>query len=75
MKRSTKTTIRTVVQTGAGFAVAAPALVAASGLDTAWPWVAGGLAVAAAVTRLMAVPYVQGLMGFLNTDDETVDYK
>lgn len=70
MKKSTKVTIRTVVQTGAGFAVAAPALVAASGFNTAWPWVAGGLAVAAAVTRLMAVPYVQGLLGKLDTSIE-----
>lgn len=67
MKKSTKVTIRTVIQTGAGFAVAAPALVAASGVDSAWPWVAGGLAVAGAVARLMATSYVQGLLGKLDT--------
>lgn len=67
MKKSTKVTIRTVIQTGAGFAVAVPSLVAASGFNTAWPWVAGGIAVAAAVTRVMATPYAQGLLGKLDT--------
>jgi hypothetical protein len=70
MKKSTKVTIRTGIQTVAGFAVALPSLVSASGLDQTWPWVAGGIATAAAVARLMATPYVQSLLGGLDTSIE-----
>ncbi|AVP41360.1 hypothetical protein SEA_YARA_26 [Streptomyces phage Yara] len=69
-KKSTKQTARTVVQAGIGLAVALPGLIDATGVDQTIPWVAGGLAVSAAVTRLMAVPQVQKFLGWLNTDDE-----
>lgn len=69
MKDSTKRTVRTVLQTGLGFAVALPAIVSASGIPEALPWVAGGLGVAGGVARVMALPSVQLLLpGWLRTD-------
>lgn len=53
---------RTVVQTAVG-------LCRAAGVPETLPWVAGALAVAAGVTRVMAVPGVQALLpGWLRTD-------
>lgn len=62
MKHSTKTTIRTVLQWVVSVAVMLPGIVQASGLPESLPWVAGGLAVAAAVTRIMALPSVQAAL-------------
>lgn len=68
---TTKRTARTVLQTALGFAVALPAIVAASGIPEALPWVAGGLAVAGGFARVMALPGVQRLLpGWLRTDTE-----
>ncbi|MET8766308.1 hypothetical protein [Streptomyces sp. NPDC004658] len=69
-KESTKTTVRTILQTLVGVAVALPGIVAASGVPASLPWVAGALAVAAGVARVMALPSVQGLLpGWLRTGD------
>lgn len=67
---STKRTARTVLQTGVGVAVALPGIVAASGVPAALPWVAGALAVAGGIARVMALPSVQLLLPkWLRTDD------
>jgi hypothetical protein len=67
---STKRTARTVLQTALGFAVVLPAVVGASGIPAALPWVAGALAVAGGFARVMALPGVQALLpGWLRTDD------
>lgn len=68
-KDSTKRTLRTIVQTALGIAVALPFIVQASGVPAALPWVAGALAVAGGVARVMALPAVQGLLpSWLRTD-------
>jgi hypothetical protein len=69
MSEATKHAARTVLQSAVAFAVALPALVGASHLPTTLPWVAGGLAAAGALTRVMAVPAVQrALPAWLRTD-------
>ncbi len=71
MKDSTKRTLRTVVQTGVGVAVALPGIVAASGVPASLPWVAGALAVAGGLARVMALPAVQALLpAWLRTGEE-----
>lgn len=70
MSKKNKQVLRTVIQVAVGFAVALPGLIDATGLDQTTPWIAGGLAASAAVTRIMAVPQVQKFLGWLNTDDE-----
>lgn len=65
MKTPTKTTIRTAIQWTVSVAVVLPEIVDASGIPEALPWVAGGLALAAGVTRVMALPSVQGLLSKL----------
>lgn len=70
MKDTTKRTARTVVQTTVGVAVALPGIVDASGVPASLPWVAGALAVAGGLARVMALPSVQGLLpSWLRTDD------
>ncbi|MCX3064192.1 hypothetical protein [Streptomyces beihaiensis] len=72
MTNDTKRTIRTAVQFLVGLAAALPLLVHASGIPETAPGVGVGLAVAAAVTRLMAMPVVQRLLpGWLRTDEES----
>ncbi|WP_435643351.1 hypothetical protein ACR9VJ_18055 [Streptomyces sp. H49] len=72
MKDSTKRTLRTTVQTTVGVAAVLPAVVDASGIPQALPWVAAALAIAAGVTRVMALPAVQALLpGWLRTDTGT----
>lgn len=62
MRDSTRRTIRTTVQTGLSLAAAAPLIVDASGIpQTAWG-VGAGLAVAAGITRVMALPAVDRLL-------------
>jgi hypothetical protein len=58
----TRRTIRTTVQTALGLAVAAPLIVDASGIPAATPGVAVGLAVAAGITKVMALPAVDRLL-------------
>ncbi|WP_282698296.1 hypothetical protein [Streptomyces sp. CC208A] len=62
MSDAAKRTARTVLQTAIGIAVVLPALVDASGIPAALPWVAGALAVAGGFTRVMALPGVQMLL-------------
>jgi hypothetical protein len=62
MKDSSKRTVRTVLQTGVGFAVALPAIVDASGIPITLPWVAGGLVAAGGLARVMALPAVEQLL-------------
>ncbi|MET8982152.1 hypothetical protein ABZX85_41870 [Streptomyces sp. NPDC004539] len=70
MSDNTKRTLRTVLQTALGIAAVLPAVVDASGIPAALPWVAGALAVSAGTTRVMALPRVQALLpGWLRTDD------
>ncbi|MFG2964413.1 MULTISPECIES: hypothetical protein [unclassified Streptomyces] len=62
MTEPTRRTLRTVVQTAVGLCVLLPTVVDAAGIPATLPWAAGALAVAAAVTRVMAVPAVQALL-------------
>ncbi|WP_018547453.1 hypothetical protein [Streptomyces sp. LaPpAH-108] len=62
MKDTTKRTLRTMVQTTLGIAAVLPAIVQASGIPAALPWAAAALAIAAGVTRVMAIPVVQALL-------------
>lgn len=62
MKDSTQRTARTTLQTAIGFAVVLPAIVAASGIPEALPWVAGALAISGGFARVMAVPGLQKLL-------------
>ncbi|TBO59206.1 hypothetical protein EYS09_13240 [Streptomyces kasugaensis] len=75
MTDAARRTARTVVQTAIALAVLLPAIVDASGIPAALPWVAGALAVAGGLARVMTLPGVQALMpGWLRTaphsDDE-----
>jgi hypothetical protein len=68
-KEETKRTLRTVLQTALGLAVALPFIVQASGVPESLPWVAGALAMAGGFARVMALPSVQGLLPeWLRTD-------
>ncbi|MEU3835765.1 hypothetical protein [Streptomyces microflavus] len=62
MSDAARRTARTVLQTALALAVLLPALVDASGVPATLPRVAGALAAAGAVTRVMAVPGVQALL-------------
>ncbi|WP_043667591.1 hypothetical protein [Streptomyces xylophagus] len=62
MNPATKRTVRTVIQGVVMFAVALPAVVSASGIPESLPWVAGALAVAAGLARVMALPSVEQLL-------------
>ncbi|MGW6913698.1 hypothetical protein ACWGB8_07750 [Kitasatospora sp. NPDC054939] len=62
MRDSTRRTIRTTVQTGLGLAAAAPLILDASGIPQSAPGVAVGLAVAAGITRVMALPVVDRML-------------
>lgn len=62
MSAATKRAIRTVLQTAAGVAVLLPATVDASGIPATLPWVAGALAAAGALTRVMALPAVEAVL-------------
>ncbi|MER5350572.1 hypothetical protein ABT093_09600 [Kitasatospora sp. NPDC002551] len=62
MKDSTRRTIRTTLQTTLGIAAALPLIVDASGIPEATPGVGVGLAVAAGLTRVMALPAVDRLL-------------
>lgn len=62
MSDASRRTARTIVQTAVAIAVILPAIVDASGIPAALPWVAGALAVAGGLARVMALPGVQKLM-------------
>ncbi|MEU9603001.1 hypothetical protein [Streptomyces sp. NPDC048057] len=62
MSEAARRTARTVLQSAVGIAVVLPAIVDASGLPATLPWVAGALAVAGALTRVMALDGVQRLL-------------
>ncbi|MFE5852024.1 hypothetical protein ACFQ61_02190 [Streptomyces sp. NPDC056500] len=62
MKPTTKRTVRTVLQTAVALAIAAPGIVAASGIPESLPWVAGGLAAAGGLARVMSLPAVEQLL-------------
>ncbi|MFK0296712.1 hypothetical protein ACIQU6_40430 [Streptomyces sp. NPDC090442] len=69
MTDANRRTIRTIVQTAVALAVALPAIVDASGIPASLPWVAGSLAVAGGLARVMALPGVQALLpGWLRTN-------
>ncbi|ANZ17337.1 hypothetical protein ACH4YO_17670 [Streptomyces noursei] len=50
------------MQTTVALAVLLPAIVDASGIPASLPWVAGSLAVAGGLARVMALPGVQALL-------------
>jgi hypothetical protein len=62
MKDSTRRTIRTSFQTGLALAAGLPLIVAASGVSDALPGLGVVLAVAAGITRVMALPLIDGLL-------------
>ncbi|MCX3061867.1 hypothetical protein [Streptomyces beihaiensis] len=62
MSEAAKRTLRTVLQAALGLCVLLPVIIDAAGIRQTIPWAAGSLAVAAAVTRVMAVPGVQALL-------------
>ncbi|MFF8830652.1 hypothetical protein [Streptomyces sp. NPDC015131] len=62
MSDAAKRTARTVLQTAVGIAVVLPAIVDASGVPATLPWVAGALAVAGSLARIMALDAVQNLL-------------
>ncbi|MEU6441340.1 hypothetical protein [Streptomyces sp. NPDC047046] len=62
MSPATKRTVRTIVQTAVAVALALPAIVDASGIPASLPWVAGALAVAGGLARVMALPAVEVLL-------------
>ncbi|MFI9203344.1 hypothetical protein [Streptomyces sp. NPDC053048] len=74
MTPANKRTIRTVLQGAVGLAVALPAIVDASDVPASLPWVAGALAVAGGLARVMALPAVETLLdrvGLGLVDEET----
>ncbi|MFI1799774.1 hypothetical protein ACH427_20810 [Streptomyces sp. NPDC020379] len=62
MTDATRRTIRTTVQTAITLAALLPVIVDAAGIPATLPWAAGALAVAAGLTRIMAIPGVQALL-------------
>lgn len=61
--RPWRATVRTLVQFLIAAAVLLPFVVEATGLDPElYPWLAGLLGVAAAVTRVMALPQVEAFL-------------
>ncbi|GAA0955322.1 hypothetical protein [Nonomuraea longicatena] len=69
MTNETKRALRTALQTLVGVAVALPLIVDASGIPATATGVAGALAVAGGLARVMALPVVQSLLpSWLRTD-------
>jgi hypothetical protein len=62
MSDAAKRTLRTVVQTLVGLCLLLPSAVGSAGLTGTLPWAAGAVAVAGALSRVMAVPAVQALL-------------
>ncbi|MFE1412414.1 hypothetical protein ACFW6F_16645 [Streptomyces sp. NPDC058746] len=57
-----KRTVRTLIQAAVAFAVTLPSIVSAAGISESLPYVAGALAVAAGLARVMALPGVEALL-------------
>lgn len=75
MRTPTKRTTRTILQSAVGVALALPGIVDASGIPESLPWVAGALAVAGGLARVMALPSVEALLdraglGLVDTEDD-----
>lgn len=62
VRRPWRATVRTLFQLAVALAAILPALVDASGLDDTVPLLAGALAIAAAITRVMALPSVEAFL-------------
>ncbi|MCY0942611.1 hypothetical protein [Streptomyces antarcticus] len=62
MTPANKRTVRTALQTAVALALTLPAIVAAAGIPDALPWVAGALAVAGGLARVMQLPTVEALL-------------
>lgn len=62
VRRPWRATVRTALAVVIALAAMLPALVDASGLDQTAPPVVGALAIAAAVTRVMALPAVEAFL-------------
>ncbi|MEU7280440.1 hypothetical protein AB0A69_16875 [Streptomyces sp. NPDC045431] len=62
MTDAAQRTARTILQSAVGIAVVLPAIVDASGVPATLPWVAGALAVAGGLARVMALEAVQRLL-------------
>lgn len=63
VKRPWRTTVRSTFQLLVALAVILPFVVEATGLEPeVYPWLAGVLGVAAAVTRVMALPQVEAFL-------------
>lgn len=63
IRRPWRSTVRTVFQALVALAAMAPVLVATTGLKPEQlPWLAGVLGVAAAITRVMTLPQVEGFL-------------
>lgn len=62
MTNANKRTVRTLIQGVVAFAIALPAIVDASGVPASLPWVAGALAVAGGLARVMALPSVEAIL-------------
>ncbi|WP_370420318.1 hypothetical protein AB8O64_19700 [Streptomyces sp. QH1-20] len=74
MTDAARRTVRTLVQTAVALALLLPAIVDASGIPSTLPWVAGALAVAGGLARVMALPGVQALMpSWLRTEPSRDD--
>lgn len=61
-QRPWRTTVRTVFQGVVGLAASWALIVQALGLDPSWQWVTVSLTITAAITRVMALPAVEGLL-------------
>ncbi|GIH98081.1 hypothetical protein [Planobispora takensis] len=69
MSNDTKRSLRTILQTLVAIAIILPSVVDAAGIPSALPWVAGALATAGGMARVMALPGVQAILpGWLRTD-------
>jgi hypothetical protein len=63
VRRPWRSTVRTTFQALVALAVLFPILVETAGLDPeSFPWLAGALAVAATVARVMALPQVENFL-------------
>ena len=63
VKRPWRATLRTAFAATIAIATLMPFIVEASGLDPqVYPWLGGILAVAAAITRIMALPQVEAFL-------------
>jgi hypothetical protein len=80
VRRPWRSTVRTIFQAVVAAAAAAPGVYSAAthhNADAATGWAAGGLAVAAAVTRVMALPavetFLQRFVPFLAAEPKTTN--